>query len=113
VVKVSNLDTTASPWPQGPVLKTVDGGNFLFSHGHIIEIPRVKLMQLLYNVKDTTKYQTSPAYAFYSDTSVTVDYPLGKRNTGCGTGVGLGLLPPMFFKAMAMRKRRKKMVNKS
>jgi hypothetical protein len=31
-----------------------------------------------------------------------------KKNCGCGSGTGLALIPPLFFKAMAQRKRKKK-----
>ena len=104
MIKVTDLATTASPWPRGPVLKTASG-DFLFSHGHIIEIPRVKVMEILYNQDDpTTTYEP-----WDLPTVLTAnDYPLGKRNTGCGTGVGLALFPPLFFRAMSLRRRRKK-----
>jgi hypothetical protein len=31
-----------------------------------------------------------------------------KKNCGCGSGTGMALIPPLFFKAMAHRKRKKK-----
>jgi hypothetical protein len=31
-----------------------------------------------------------------------------KKKCGCGSGTGLALIPPLFFKAMAIRKRKKK-----
>jgi len=103
MVKVTDLASTTFPWPQGDVLKT-SSGNFLFSHGHIIEIPRVKLMELLYNKDDTTT-----TYQPWDLPEVVIgDFPLGKRNTGCGTGVGLALFPPLFFKVISLRRRRRK-----
>jgi hypothetical protein len=106
LLKVTDLATTTFPWPQGDVLKTASG-NFLFSHGHIIEIPRVKVMELLYNITDPTVYDST----WVLPTNPALDankYPLGKQNCGCGTGVGLAFIPPLWFKAMANRKRKKK-----
>ena len=103
MVKTTDLATTTFPWPQGDILKT-DNGNFLFSHGTILEIPRAKFMQLVYNVPDTTTYPL----AWELPTREIVTLPLGKRSTGCGTGVGLAFLPPVMFKVIARRKRRKK-----
>jgi hypothetical protein len=101
MVKVTDLTTTTFPWPQGNVLKTASD-NFLFSHGHIIEIPRAKVVQLLKGTQDTTTYDP-----WELPTVLTADgYPLGKRNCGCGTGVGLAFVPPIFFKALANRKRK-------
>ena len=105
MVKTTDLALDTIPWPQGPVLKT-ETGNFLCSHGTVLEIPRAKLMQLLYGVPDNTTY----TLAWDLPKRETDDYPLGKRNTGCGTGFGLALLPPLFFKAMSLRKRRRKSV---
>lgn len=31
-----------------------------------------------------------------------------KKSCGCGSGTGMALIPPLFFKAMALRKRKKK-----
>jgi hypothetical protein len=104
MLKVTNLAAT-TPWPQGDVLKTASG-NFLYSHGHIIEIPRVKVMQLLYGAPDTTIYP-DPTWVIHFKLSAD-KYPLGKQNCGCGTGVGLAFFPPLWFKAMAYRKRKKK-----
>jgi sucrose-6-phosphate hydrolase SacC (GH32 family) len=113
MVKVTNLDTTASPWPQGDILKTA-AGNFLYNHGHIIEIPKVKVLQLLYGIADPKSY--SP-WTVYPGDSMHVadpprtplqDIPEGKRNTGCGTGVGLAFLPPIFFKIAASRNRKRR-----
>jgi hypothetical protein len=54
MVKVKNLDTTASPWPYGDKLYKVSASgvknSFSFSHGSIIEIPREYVMFLLYNI---------------------------------------------------------------
>jgi hypothetical protein len=113
MIKTTDLATTTFPWPQGEVLKT-ETGNFLFSHGSISEIPRAKVMQLLYDVPDPTPYDP---WAAPAQEQIVVDdppyvepeYPTGKRNTGCGTGVGLAFFPPLFFKAMLLRKRRKKL----
>jgi hypothetical protein len=105
-VRTTNLARDSFPWPQGPVFKT-ETGNFLFSHGTPLEIPRAKFMQLLYGTPDPTTYALAWE-VLLADTTET--YPLGKRNTGCGTGVGLALFPPLFFKAISLRKRRKKSV---
>jgi hypothetical protein len=102
MLKVTDLATTTFPWPQGDILKTATG-NFLYSHGHIIEIPRVKVMQLLVGAQDTTTY-TCP---WVLTVLKVADYPMGKQNCGCGTGVGLAFIPPIWFKAMASRKRKK------
>jgi hypothetical protein len=112
MVKIADLTTTTFPWPQGPVLKT-ETGNFLTSHGSISEIPRAKVMQLLYGVPDPTTYEpwtvpTQDQIQVDDPPYVAPEYPIGKRNTGCGTGVGLALFPPLFFKVMSLRKRRKK-----
>jgi hypothetical protein len=48
MVTVTNLDTTASPWPQGAILTTATS-NFSYNHCGIIEIPRIYVMHLLYN----------------------------------------------------------------
>lgn len=48
MIKVTNIDTTARPWPQGEILKA-GTSDFLFSHGNMIEIPREYVMFLLYN----------------------------------------------------------------
>ncbi|MBN2189310.1 MAG: glycoside hydrolase family 43 protein [Chitinispirillaceae bacterium] len=103
MVKVTDLNTTASPWPQGDILMT-ETGIFNLSHGTILEIPRVKLMQLLYGVPDTTTYAPweLPTPPVHIDPGI----PEGKRNCGCGTGTGLALIPPLFFKAAAYRKRK-------
>ena len=113
VVTVNNLDTNASPWPQGSILKA-GSGNFLYNHGHIIEIPRVKVMQLLYGVPDQTSYA---AWIVFPPSSISVNdppaaplasIPEGKLNCGCGTGVGLAFFPPVFFKLCAHRRRKKR-----
>jgi hypothetical protein len=103
MVKVTDLTTTASPWPQGDTLMT-ETGIFNYSHGTILEIPRVKLMQLLYGREDTTTY----ALPWDVQLKISAGYPLGKRNCGCGTGVGLAFVPPLLFRAAAYRKRRKR-----
>jgi hypothetical protein len=113
MVKTTDLATTTFPWPQGDVLKT-DNGNFLFSHGTVLEVPRAKVMQLLYGVPDPTTYDpwtvpTEDQILVDDPPYVAPEYPIGKRNTGCGTGVGLALFPPLFFKAMSLRRRKKKM----
>jgi hypothetical protein len=94
MVKVTSLDTTASPWPQGDTLKT-GTSIFQYSHGSIIEIPKKYVMHLLYGVE---------IQASVPDDGI----PLGKANCGCGAGAGLAFVPPVFFKAMAYRKRKKK-----
>jgi hypothetical protein len=48
MVTVANLDTTASPWPQGAILTTATS-NFSYNHCGIIEIPRIYAMHLLNN----------------------------------------------------------------
>jgi hypothetical protein len=101
MVKVTDINTTASPWPQGDTLMT-ETGIFNLSHGTILEIPRVKLMQLLYGSEDTTTY----ALPWDVHLKEKIDVPLGKRNCGCGTGTGLALIPPLLFKAAAYRKRK-------
>jgi hypothetical protein len=40
--------------------------------------------------------------------TLTVNAKEEKKNCGCGSGTGLALIPPLFFKAMALRKRKKK-----
>jgi hypothetical protein len=50
----------------------------------------------------------------YGKTDTTIDttttYPMGKRNCGLGTGVGLAFFPPIIFKAVALRRRKKRKV---
>ncbi len=53
MVKTTDLATTASPWPNGGALKA-GASNFSYSHGHIIEVPRKYVMNLLYNRPLTT-----------------------------------------------------------
>ncbi|HAJ78703.1 MAG TPA: hypothetical protein DCO75_02940 [Fibrobacteres bacterium] len=96
MVKSTDLKT----WSQGEVLNTI-GGNFLYNHGSISMIPRKYVMHLLYNQALDTGMTT--------DTTVT--YPLGKRNVGCGTGVGLAFIPPIGYKIAASRRRRKKILS--
>jgi hypothetical protein len=104
---------TPSPWPEGEVLKNELGQNFSLSHGSVSEIPRAKLMQIMYNVPDTKTYQSwSPP----TQDDVVVEkeiipesiYPLGKQNCGCGTGVGLAFFPPIAFRALSLRRRKRK-----
>ncbi|MBN1306682.1 MAG: hypothetical protein JXA18_02105 [Chitinispirillaceae bacterium] len=107
-------------WSKGPVMKTGTGSdNFLVSHGSVSRIPRAKVMQVLYGIPDPTVYPetwTHPQQSeivveeIVADTSDTgsIDYPLGKQNCGLGSGVGLAFFPPFVFKAMAMRRRRKR-----
>lgn len=64
MIKVTDLNTTTFPWPQGDVLKTSTGNNFLFSHGNVTEISRAKVMQLLTGAQDTTPYAPSYAASF-------------------------------------------------
>ncbi len=115
VIKLSLLQGPDAPdssaWTTGPVMKDMDGGNFLPSHGSISEVPKAKVLQLLYNIPDNTPYQS---WTPVTQDDIVVDKPaapireyrLGKRNVGCGTGVGLAFLPPIAFKAF--RKRKKK-----
>ena len=99
-------------------MKTSTGGNFLPSHGSISEIPRAKVMQVLYGQPDPTVYSKSWEMPTQADISVDTMYippsvyPMGKQNCGCGTGVGLALLPPIAFRAAAKRRRKKEMVRK-
>jgi len=116
MVTVANLDTAVDTmghtWPQGAVL-TCGASNFYYSHGSISEIPRAKVMQILYGVTDTTHYPQK--YTDISASDIVVDpqpyiapvFPLGKRNTGCGTGVGLAFIPPIFFKIASARRRKR------
>ena len=39
---------------------------------------------------------------------LTVTRQRRKKNCGCGSGTGIALIPPLFYKAMANRKRKKK-----
>ena len=104
-----------SKFTEGPAMKTLDGDDFLISHGSISKIPKAKALQLLYGIPDQTVYPqswTSPA-----DSEIVVApplpeaekvYPYGKQNCGCGSGVGLAFFPPIVFKAMASRRRKKR-----
>ncbi len=88
-------------------------GNFLPGHGSISEIPRAKVMQILYGIPDPTVYPqswTHPAQSemFVEEMPVEVrNYPMGKQNHGCGTGFGLAFLPPLIFKSMKLHRRKK------
>lgn len=99
------------PWTKGAPMKTKNG-SFLPSHGSISEIPKAKLLQLLYNIEDKTTYQpwTAPkANEVYVD-SIYVpppEYPFGKQNCGCGSGVGLAFIPPIILKGLISRRRKK------
>ncbi len=111
-----NLDdpfNTPSPWTPGPVLKNELGQDFSLSHGSVSEIPRNKFMQIMFNVPDTKTYQswTPPTQNTVSIKKVVVqerEYPLGKQNCGCGTGVGLAFFPPIAFRAFSLRRRKRK-----
>lgn len=100
VAKLADLQGEGYPdksvWSKGPVMKTTDGDDFLPSHGSISEIPRAKVMRLLYGTTETQPEDTVRTY------------PLGKRNCGLGSGVGLAFFPPIAFKALSLRRRRKK-----
>jgi|WetSurMetagenome_2_1015567.scaffolds.fasta_scaffold158821_2 hypothetical protein len=43
-----------------------------------------------------------------SGATLTLNVPEEKKNCGCGAGTGMALIPPLFFKAMAHRKRKKR-----
>lgn len=113
-LKVSALLDSVAPatWNKGPVMKTPDGRPFLPSHGSISEIPKAKLLQILYNIPDRKVYKNSWIDVKQSDITVASPdgkdiYPLGPRNCGCGTGVGLALIPPIFFKGWTLRRRKR------
>ena len=115
MVQTADLNTKTFPWPKGEVLKTSTGEDFLYSHGSISEIPKAKVLQLLYGIADNTQYKASftPPVQNSDITVLTppkevLKYPLGKPNRGCGTGVGLAFFPPILFKAWSLRSRRKK-----
>jgi hypothetical protein len=115
----------SSSWIKGETIKTATG-NFLPAHGSVSKIPRAKVMQVLYGIPDQTKYSKSWTHPTQSQITVgefvddpvdpidpvdpedtTKVYPRGKQNTGCGTGFGLAFIPPIAFKAVSFRKRRK------
>ena len=48
MVKVTNLDTTGTPWRDAGTLKA-GTSNFTYSHSNIIEVPRRFVLSLLYN----------------------------------------------------------------
>ena len=102
VAKLADLQGEGPPpdaaWSKGPVMKTTDGNNFLPSHGSISEVPRAVVMKVLYGQSDTTP----------DPIDSTEIYPLGKRNCGLGSGVGLAFFPPIVFKAISLRRRRKR-----
>jgi beta-galactosidase len=113
-VKLNDLLGSEAPttWNKGPVMKTTTGESFLPSHGSISVIPKAKLLQVLYNIPDRTVYKNSWTDIKQSDITVKSltgddDYPLGPRNCGCGTGVGLAFIPPIFIKGWALRRRKK------
>jgi hypothetical protein len=62
VIKLANLIGDSAPqissFTPGPVMKTASG-NFLPSNGTILEVPRAKVMQALYGIKDNTNYPKS------------------------------------------------------
>jgi len=128
VAKISNFLSApplVSAWSDGVAMKA-GTQNFLPGHGSISEVPRAKVMQLLYGKTDKTVYakkwavrkqtdilvgepSTFPADIPEDDTSTTTPervYPRGKRNTGCGTGVGLALLIPIGIRGAALRRRK-------
>lgn len=124
MVRTQDLNTTTFPWERGPTLKLLSDdvtivGDFSLSHGSVSEIPRTKWMYLYYKsfhdkeVPDTTTYEpwTPPVQTEISVAKPAVqagEIPLGKRNTGCGTGVGLGFFPPIAFRALSLRRRKRK-----
>lgn len=116
-IKLASLQGDSAPpstaWTTGAIMKTASG-TFLPSHGSISEVPRAKVMQILYGIPDKTVYQSwtdisesEVTVGVSSNPTDTVNYPLGKQNMGCGTGFGLAFLPAIFFKGMSFRKRRK------
>jgi len=130
VIPLANLMGDTAPdsaaWVNGPVMKS-GGVNFAPSHGSISEVPRAKVMQLLYNIPDKTKYScgwkdlTNEDISFVDvlppreclpitdDTIKTPvkEYPMGKQNMGCGTGVGLAFIPPIVIRGRSLYRRRK------
>jgi hypothetical protein len=112
----------STAWIKGDAMKTVSGADFLPAHGSVTEVPRAKVMQVLYGIADQTVYPKKWTHPLQSQITVgetvtdpitpvtpdTVrDYPMGKQNTGCGTGFGLAFIPAIAFKGMSMRKRRR------
>jgi beta-galactosidase len=107
VVSVKNLDTAISPWPQGDTLK-VSGGDFTYNHGSISVVPKKFVKFLLFHTPLDT---LAGAPLDTGLVTVSTDIPLGKRNVGCGTGVGLAFIPPIGYKIAASRRRRKKILS--
>ncbi|MBN1760614.1 MAG: hypothetical protein JW863_19960 [Chitinispirillaceae bacterium] len=109
---------TPSPWTQGAVLKNETGADFSLSHGSIIEIPRAKALQIMNGIEDNGTYQP---WTTITQNDITVDtifvpepdYPYGKQNCGCGTGVGLALFPPIAVRAFVSRRRKKRKNHKN
>ncbi len=129
VAKLSDLQGDGPPpdnaWKKGPVMKTSTGNKFLVSHGSISKIPRAKVLQVLYGIPDKTVYPKSWKHPrqdeiFVGDIPPEVpeedtnqidpgrEYPMGKRNCGLGSGVGLALIPPVFIKALGVGRRKKR-----
>ena len=132
VAKLADLQGEGFPpdtaWSKGPVMKTASG-NLLVSHGSVSEVPRAKVMQVLYEIPDPTVYPKTWTHPKQSEikvgevidtadtipvdtTPVEKEYPMGKRNCGLGSGVGLAFLPPIVFRATLLRRRRKRKVPK-
>jgi hypothetical protein len=101
MVKNHSIDDTSSSWIAGDTLKTVDGGNFLYSKGTILEIPRATALALL-SAKDPLSV-TTPKTVIEPDPASPE-----KRNCGCGTGVGLAFIPPLLFRVRTGLRRRNK-----
>lgn len=125
------LGSEPPTWTPGAVMKitsadpTLNGTPFLPSHGSVSEVPRAKVMQVLYGQEDKTVYAKSwtpikSSQIYFGNDPKPIDtdtntvsvedkvYPRGKRNTGCGTGFGLAFIPPVFIMVMSRRKRKKK-----
>jgi hypothetical protein len=95
-VDTADLNTTASPWPQGDTLKT-GTSIFQYNHANFIEIPRQYAMHLLHG-------------GGYNLNTWLDTIPHGNASSacGCGSGAGLSFFPPLWFKVKSYRKRKKK-----
>jgi hypothetical protein len=86
----------------------VSGGDFTYNHGSISVVPKKFVKFLLFHTPLDT---LAGAPLDTGLVTVSTDIPLGKRNVGCGTGVGLAFIPPIGYKIAASRRRRKKILS--
>ena len=103
----------STSWSKGDAMKTATG-DFLPGHGSISEVPRAKVLNVLYGINDPTVYKETWTHPTQSEIYVeepakeVLEYPMGQQNHGCGTGFGLAFLPPIVFRATKLKRKKRK-----